>query len=112
MGWTLWLKIADRNTWYSAAFNYNGAACYELALAGPNGGNLRTVYVGETGNEEQRIAAYAAHGSHLSDIIDFHLRRGWCLWYRAQARSSKSKAAQMQNRLLERFDYDWNLQSN
>ena len=112
MGWTSWRMIADRSTWYSDPLDHDGPACYELAIAGPLGGDMRPVYVGETRNERKRIASYAAHGSHLSEIIDHHLEQGWCLWYRAQAMPSKSAAVAMQNRLLTQFDYDWNIQLN
>jgi hypothetical protein len=40
------------------------------------------------------------------------LRRGWTLWYRATAFDSKADAVAMQNRMLKRFKYDWNLQGN
>jgi hypothetical protein len=72
MGWTEFRKIAESSTWYDDEFDWEGPACYELAIAGPRGGGLRPVYVGETKNEKKRIAAYASHGSHLSDIIDNH----------------------------------------
>lgn len=112
MGWTDWRMIADHGTWYDDDFDWDGPACYELAIAGPSGGDLRQVYVGETKNEKKRIAAYACHGSHLSEIIDDHLRRGWALWYHATALDSKAAAAAMQNRLLKRFKYDWNILLN
>ena len=112
MGWTSWRKIAEGRTWFSEGLDHDGPACYEIAVAGPHGGDLRLVYVGETSNERKRIASYAAHGSHLSKIIDYHLRQGWSLWYRAQAMPSKSAAVAMQNRMLGHFDYDWNIQLN
>jgi len=106
MGWTQWRQIAASRMWYSEGLDWDGPACYELAIAGPQGGDLRTVYVGETKNERNRIAAYASYGSHLSAIIDDHLRRGWSVWYRAQATDSKAAAITLQNNLLRRFDYD------
>ena len=107
--WTRWRKIADRKHWYNDTFDYEGPACYELAIGGPRGGNMRIVYVGETGNEKRRISAYARHGSHLSEIIDWHLKKGWCLFYHAQAKKTKAAAKKMQNRLLAKYDYDWNI---
>lgn len=112
MAWTSWRKVADRNEWYSDQFDWDGPACYELGLAGPRGGDLQPVYVGETKNEQARIAAYASHGSHLSPLIDYHLRQGWALWYRAQSKPSKAAAVRMQDSLLARFKYDWNRQLN
>jgi hypothetical protein len=112
MGWTSWRKIADRSQWYPEQLDWEGPACYELAIAGPRGGDLRIVYVGETSNERQRAVAYASHGSHLSEIIHAHLRRGWHLFYRAWGASSKAAAVRMQDNLLMKWDYDWNLKLN
>ena len=112
MGWTNWRKIADRDEWFSDELDHDGPACYELAIGGPRGGDIRPVYVGETGNERKRVVAYASHGSHLSKIIARHLKDGWCLYYRAQAKPTKKAAKVMQDRLLAEFDYDWNIQLN
>lgn len=106
--WTNPRKIADRDFWYSEEFDYDGPACYELIIAGRRQGNAQIVYVGETGNEENRISGYARHGSHLSEIIDWHLANGWCLYYRSQALPSKEIAIDMQNRLLKNHVYPWN----
>jgi hypothetical protein len=108
--WTPWRKIADRLNWYSGDLDWDGPACYELAIGGRRGGNLAIVYVGETGNEGTRISGYASHGSHLSRIIDVHLRGGWSLFYRAQIKDSKGVAKRMQDTLLQTFDYPWNRQ--
>ncbi len=110
--WTGWRKIADRRGWYPNVLDWVGPACYELAIAGPRRGNLKIVYVGETSNEKKRMAAYARHGSHLSKIICWHLQRGWDLYYRARMAQSKDDAARMQDNLLDRWDYDWNLKLN
>jgi len=106
--WTGLIKIADKNYWYTDVLDYEGAACYELAVAGPRGGSPRIVYVGETGNERSRLTCYARHGSHLSSIIDSYLAGGWSLYYRAQALASKEAAKQMQDNLLARHSYAWN----
>jgi len=110
--WTHWRKIADRRSWYDDSLDWDGPACYELATAGPRGGNLRIVYVGETSNEKSRVIAYASHGSHLAEVVDWHLRRGWCLFYHAQLKRSKQAAVETQDRLLAMFDYDWNIRLN
>jgi hypothetical protein len=106
--WTKPRKIADKNFWYSEEFDYEGPACYELIIAGPRRGKAQIVYVGETGNEKTRISGYARHGSHLSEIIDLYLEKGWCLYYRSQALPSKESAINMQNRLLKTHSYPWN----
>ena len=69
--WTQWRKIADRNDWFDDTLDWDGPACYELAI----GGNLRIVYVRETNNESRRVIAYASHGSHLAKIIEWHLKQ-------------------------------------
>lgn len=110
--WTSWRKIADRSSWYSDSLDWDGPACYELAIAGPRRGDLKIVYVGETSNEKKRVIAYASHGSHLSEIIHYHMTRGWHLYYRARAAISKMEAVRTQDNLLLRWDYDWNLKLN
>jgi len=110
--WTSWRKIADSRSWYSESLDWDGPACYELAIAGPRYGKLRIVYVGETSNERRRVVAYAQHGSHLSEIIHSHLRQGWCLYYRARIANTKKHAVEMENNLLREYDYDWNLRLN
>jgi GIY-YIG domain-containing protein len=106
--WTELRKIADRNCWYGNILDYEGPACYELAIAGPRGGSPQIVYVGETVNERSRLSSYARHGSHLAGVIDFHLACGYSLLYRAQALNSKAVAKRMQDGLLARFHYPWN----
>jgi hypothetical protein len=112
MGWTRWRKIADRDQWFGEHFDYEGPACYELGTGGPRGGAIQIHYVGETTSERYRIQCYARHGSHLSQLIDWHLRQGWCLYYRARCCVSKEAAKQMQDNLLRRFQYDWNVVLN
>jgi hypothetical protein len=106
--WTEPRLIAYRGEWYEDPFDYDGAACYELGTGGPRGGDIQWHYVGETNNEHQRIGTYARSGSHLSEIIDYHLRQGWHLFYRSKACSTKKEAKQIQDNLLSRFEYDWN----
>ena len=110
--WTKWRKIADEKNWYPKELDWDGPACYELAIGGPRGGKLQIKYVGETSNEKKRVSAYAKHGSHLSQIIQDHLAQGWHLFYRAQTTNSKEEAIRRQDSLLADFDYDWNIQLN
>lgn len=110
--WTRWLRIATRDEWFDDALDWDGPACYELGLGGPRSGVKHIVYVGETINERRRVATYARSGSHLATIIRSHLKDGWVLYYRAQSKRSKAAARRMQNSLLSRYEYDWNLQLN
>ncbi len=106
--WTNLIKIADENFWYPQELYYNGPACYELVVAGARKGNANIVYVGETQNEKCRITTHARRTSHLSEIIDWHLAKGWHLYYRSQALPTKEMAFEMQNRLLKTHIYPWN----
>lgn len=108
MRWTEWRLLADRRSAYVDGCDWDGPACYELATGGARGGRIQPHYVGETSNERRRIESYAVDGSHLNSIIADHLRRGWLLYYRAVSCDSKRHAKALQDRLLARFDYDWN----
>jgi hypothetical protein len=110
--WTEWKLIADKYRYYTEDFDYNEPSCYELGIRKLKGGKVHPVYVGETVNERLRIHQYAISGSHLTKIINWHLRNGWLLFYRGQAKKSKREAIKMQNRLLDKYDYDWNIQLN
>lgn len=112
MRWTEWRKIAEGREWFNDCFDYTGPACYELGTGGPRGGSIQPHYVGETCAERGRIATYARTGSHLHQIINWHLREGWTLYYRAIACDTKGQAKARQDNLLRRFRYDWNIQLN
>jgi hypothetical protein len=109
MGWTRPRLIAIRGEWFNDFLDNDGPACYELGTGGKRGSNIQWHYVGETSNERKRIECYARNGSHLSKIINRHLNAGWCLYYRACVCSSKKVAKRMQDNLLNRFKYDWNV---
>ena len=109
MGWTRARRLACKGTWYDDSFDYDGPVCYELGTAGPRGGNIRWHYVGHTKNEKSRMSCYGRDGSHLADIINDHLDRGWCLYYRAWAFDTKEEAAAMEKRRLKSKLYDWNV---
>jgi hypothetical protein len=108
MAWTGWRLLANRSEWFEDWFDYEGASCYELGTGGVRGGSIEPHYVGETINERRRMYQYACYGSHLSNVISWHLTQGWCLYYRATAMPTKAAAVEMQNRMLARFWYDWN----
>jgi len=110
--WTRWRLLARGKEWYSHLLDYDGPSCYELGTGGPRGGAIQPHYIGETMNERARMKQYAAHGSHLSETIDWHLRQGWCLYYRGYQVGSKVEAVEMETRMLAGFKYDWNLTLN
>src|SRR5208282_19854 len=112
MSWTDWRLLARGNRWYGDSLDYDGPCCYELGTGGPRRGAIQPHYIGETKNERARMKQYASHGSHLSRIIDWHLKEGWCLYYRGYKVSSKAEAKKMQNGMLAQHKYDWNEQLN
>lgn len=89
MAWTGWRLLAERNIWHSEDFDHDGPACYQLSIAGPRGGKRRIVYCGHTINERERMSSYGRDGSHLAEIIEHHLKDGWCLYYRGWTFRSK-----------------------
>lgn len=107
--WTGWRKLCDTDFLYDEHLDWGGPVCYELALAGPRGGNRETVYVGESGNARQRLSRHGLERTHLRDTIRTNLRQGWCLFCRVQRKPSKSDAVRMQNNLLARKYYPWNI---
>lgn len=109
MAWTRWRLLAQGTKWYDEDFDYDGAACYELSIAGPRGGDRRTVYCGHTANERNRMSRYGRDGSHLAKIIRTHLRAGWSLYYRGWCCDSKGAADAMERRRLKRLKYGWNI---
>lgn len=110
--WTEPRLIIYRNARYDDSFDYDGPACYELGTGGPRRGNIQWHYVGETSNELRRMCTYTRNGSHLSKKINWHLRQGWHIYYRARACSTKEDAKRMESNLLSRYEYDWNVQLN
>ena len=94
--------------WFSDFLDHDGPACYEIGTGGPRGGRIQWHYVGETNNERRRMGDYGHRGSHLKRFIDWHIRQGWCIYYRATACPTKELARQMQDNLLRRYEYDWN----
>lgn len=108
MAWTEWRMLMSKKEWFSEVLDHNGPACYELGTGGPRGGSIQIHYVGETCNEKSRMSCYGRSGSHLAEIIDDHLKRGWHIWYRAIALPTKAAAVTMQNNQLGKHRYDWN----
>lgn len=108
MSWTSWRLLARGQEWFDDGFDYEGPCCYELGTGGPRGGSIQQHYVGETANERTRMSQYGRDGSHLSELIQWHLKEGWCIYYRSWATNTKKEAVAMQNRLLAQYKYDWN----
>ena len=112
MGWTKARLLAYKKDWFDASLDHDGPACYEIGTAGPRGGGIEWHYVGETKNEKKRMSQYGSDGSHLSDLINWHLKQGWHIYYHACAHPTKEAAKRMQDNLLKKYRYDWNQVSN
>jgi len=108
MSWTDWRFLANGDSWSSETFDWKGASVYELAIGGPRGGNLQTMYVGETKEESVRLATYGSGRSHIEDYLSDALAEGWTIFYRAMGMPSKEQAKATQDSLLSKFDYPWN----
>ena len=92
------------------------------------------VYVGCTCRQRNdrsltdRLSEYARNGSHKADLIDRALRNGYQIWVRTkkvnlegQQRGqcgapnrveSQREAERMENVLLAKYDYKWNIRNN
>ena len=77
------------------------------------------VYVGSTCRKKpgalgQRINEYCRMGSHKHDLINEALREGYELWVRVKtsALNEEKDAEEMENKLLEKYNYAWNKRKN
>lgn len=77
------------------------------------------VYVGSTCTRNaqfdllrNRIFRYCKYGNHKRDLINDALRRGYELWARVKHADNEENAKQMENALLELYDYAWNKRRN
>lgn len=112
--WTEWRKIAEGKLWSPEVIDHCGPACYELGIGGPRSRKtIMPIYVGETDNEKRRVTYHARLGGHIGRELSDALRKGFSLYYRAQALPTKSAAKRMQDRLLagaSKDDYPLNVQ--
>ena len=79
----------------------------------------RVVYVGSTCRRDheckpmqRRIVAYTRTGNHKEDLINAALERGWELWVRFKNASDEDQAKAMENALLRKYNYAWNVRNN
>ena len=102
------------------AFTNEGRRCgiYEWQARKQDQPN-RVVYVGSTCRDRdslrRRIREYCNSGSHNKDLINEALGRGYELWVRVKTsggRAPRQNAINMENALLARYDYAWNIINN
>ena len=96
------------------------AVKYEFHPDGRSRSSLRVVYVGSTCRRDHqqcqpmqnRIVAYTSTGNHKKDLINAALERGWELWVRFKNATDEDQAKAMENALLGRYNYAWNIRNN
>ena len=95
------------------------AVKYEFYQDGRSRSSRRVVYVGSScrGNHvclpmRNRIVAYTSTGNHKRDLINAALERGWELWVRFKNATDENEAKAMENALLRRYNYAWNIRNN
>lgn len=94
---------------------------YEWRVTDKNGENPSVVYVGSTCPRadapgpwllENRIVAYTTHGNHKAELINYVLRRGCELGVRFKPALNAQEAQEMENELLRKYNYPWNIRNN
>ena len=75
------------------------------------------VYVGSTcrdkpGALRRRINEYCTGGSHKAKLMNDALTKGYELWVRVKTSEGRNNAEDMENKLLEKYDYAWNFREN
>lgn len=75
------------------------------------------VYVGSTcrgkpGALRRRIIEYCTDGSHKKDLMNEALRKGYELWVRVKTSRGTDNAQELENELLKKYDYAWNVRNN
>jgi len=105
---------------YKPALNFfdgQGAAVYEFQLR-EHGKNNLTVYVGSTyrsrgdTSPRQRIQQYLQNGAHKVELIEDALDKGMEIWVRIMKTSGMDQANEVENQLLDKYEYPWNARRN
>jgi hypothetical protein len=107
MAWTDWKLLVDRHHWYDV-MGLDGPGCYQLALGTGQAIIHSVVFVDDTANMREQLDAHGRRESHLSDIIDAFVVRGWMLYYRAWPCETRQSGKQLATALRENFDFVWN----
>lgn len=76
------------------------------------------VHIGSTSNVHpesslrERVKEYCTNGSHKADLINDALTKGYELWFRVKSAPDRQTAEDLENELLDRYDYAWNVRCN
>jgi len=79
----------------------------------------RVVYVGSTCTRndrcqrlKSRIIRYCKYGNHKEELINDALSKGYELWVRYKQAEDEERAKELENDLLAKYDYAWNIREN
>ena len=61
---------------------------------------------------KQNIVGYCSHGNHKADLINDALTRGYTLEVRYNQAWNETQARELENELLDMYDYAWNVRRN
>lgn len=93
---------------------------YEWRATKHRGAAPIVVYLGSTCPRDRgqwqrmqsRIVQYSTDGNHKTDNINNALKNGYELWVRFKPAIDEEEAKRMENDLLARYDYAWNIREN
>lgn len=99
------------------AFATYGDECGIYEWRAKRNGEITVVYIGSTcrakpGSLRQRIKEYCLNGSHKEVYINEALEKGYTLEVRLKTAKNKEEAEELENELLEKYDYAWNERRN
>lgn len=104
------------NNYKTSIHNYaDGCGIYEWRAK--RNKEVAVVYIGSTCTNKseslrRRVREYCMTGSHKGDFINEALRMGYKLEVRMKPASTKEEAEQLENQLLDKYDYAWNERCN
>ena len=120
--WEEWELLATNNEYFPVDYEYDipgiyllgitDMSIYEIKKYGIDDEDVKIVYIGESGCIMDRLNSYGETGSHLYDIIDYHLNEGFKLSYSIYETISKENAQELEYQFLMEYDFDWNIKNN
>ena len=98
----------------------NGCGIYEWQIRKIENWNETkiVVYIGSTCEAfpgtslRDRVIEFCTNGSNKADLINNALTREYELWVRVKSASDREAAQDLENELLDCYDYAWNLRRN
>lgn len=76
------------------------------------------VYVGSTckaypgSSLRDRVTEYCTNGSNKAEFMNDALTKGYELWVRVKTAKDREEAEDLENELLDGYDYAWNVRNN